>query len=272
MKLRVALYCLLGGLPFTIAALGTGHFAWWWLSGILMSAAFVPAALFGPKQIFAQIGVIFPVFLIVTLLCTWSEAWIFSPGFREQAVRNLSGVIILYVIAAAALAVLSTLLKLNRPSETRLVHRPSLSAPFFVLLSGFSYLIYYFVFGAITYQFFTKVYYPNAQQVAGGLGVWFWGIQIVRGVLMTLSVLPMIYTLRMKRWHAAIAVGLVIWITGGAGPLLVPVIGMGVAQRLIHTVEIFTQNFLLGVTTVMLLCPKSPKVAENPQAASPVGV
>ena len=38
MKLRVLLYCLLGGLPLLIAALGAGHFIWWWLSGILVGA------------------------------------------------------------------------------------------------------------------------------------------------------------------------------------------------------------------------------------------
>jgi hypothetical protein len=41
MKIRVLLYCLLGGLPLTIAALGTGHFALWWLSGILFAGSFV---------------------------------------------------------------------------------------------------------------------------------------------------------------------------------------------------------------------------------------
>ena len=272
MKLRVALYGLLGGLPFTIAALGTGHFIWWWLSGIVMAAAFVPVVFFGPKQAVAQYSVNFPVFLNITLLCTCSEDWIFSPGFRDHAVRDFPGVAILYVICAAVMALVARVLMLNKPDEARFQHRSPVSAPFFVLLSGFFYLLCYFVFGAITYQFFTRGYYPEAQQIAERLGLWFWGIQVARGILMTLSVLPIIYTLRMKRWHAAIAVGLIIWITGGAGPLLVPVIGMGVAQRLIHTAEIFTQNFSLGVTAVLLLCPKTAKLATNPQAVSPIGV
>jgi hypothetical protein len=31
MKSRVVLYCALGGLPMLIAAMGAGHFAWWWI-------------------------------------------------------------------------------------------------------------------------------------------------------------------------------------------------------------------------------------------------
>jgi len=50
MKSRIVLYCALGGLPMLIAAMGAGHFAWWWLSGIVLAAAFVPVALFGPRS------------------------------------------------------------------------------------------------------------------------------------------------------------------------------------------------------------------------------
>ncbi|MGO9336796.1 MAG: hypothetical protein ACLPY1_04725 [Terracidiphilus sp.] len=80
---------------------------------------------------------------------------------------------------------------------------------------------------------------------------------------MTLAVLPIIYTLRLPRWQAALAVGLLIWIVGGGAPLLVPNGMMVTAQRYIHIVEIFTQNFSLGVTTVWLLRPKAVKLANS---------
>ena len=70
---------------------------------------------------------------------------------------------------------------------------------------------------------------------------------------MTLAVLPLTYTLRMRRWQTAIVVGLVIWVAGGLSPLLVPNPFMGATQRIIHIVEIFTQNFSLGVTAALLL-------------------
>jgi hypothetical protein len=78
---------------------------------------------------------------------------------------------------------------------------------------------------------------------------------------MTLAILPVIYTLRLPRWQAAITVGLLVWIVGGAGPLLVPNPMMVTAQRYIHIGEIFTQNFSLGITAVLLLRPKSAKLA-----------
>jgi hypothetical protein len=265
MKLRVLLYCLLGGLPLTIAALGAGHFVWWWLSGILFAASFVPVALFGPKKASGQFGVIIPVFLIITVLCTWSEALIFVPGYGQRANRDLLSSVVMYLIFAAVLAVLAASLKLSKAGESGVPHRTSVSALFLILLSGFAYLVYYLIFGGITYQFFTKGYYPEATQAVARLGLWFWGIQLARGVLMTLAVVPIIYTLRMKRWHAAIAVGSIIWICGGAAPLLVPNNFMGTTQRLIHIVEIFTQNFSLGVTAVLLLRPTSfPHVATPP--------
>lgn len=239
---------------------------------MLMAAAFVPVALFGPKRALGHFGAVLPVFLIVTVLCLWSEGLIFVPGYSKYARSVLISSVVMYSIVAAALAVLAALLKLSKPGEPGLTHRPVVSAAFMILLSGFAYVLYYLVFGAITYQFFTKGYFPEAEQAVARLGLWFWVIQLARGVLMTLAVVPIIYTLRMKRWHAAVAVGSILWITGGVAPLVVPNELMGATQRFIHTAEIFTQNFSLGVTAVLLLCPKSAQAAENRTATSAVAV
>jgi hypothetical protein len=261
MKSRVLLYCLLGGLPLTIAALGAGHSASWWLSGILFAASFVPIALFGPRTLVGQCAVIAPVLLIVTVLCLWSEGLIFVPGYSQHAYRDLIASVVMYLIFAAVLAGLAQVLKLSKPLDLPVPHRSVTGVVFRLPLCALAYTLYYLVFGAITYQFFTKGYFPEAEQAVGRLGLWFWVIQIARGLLMTLAVLPVIYTLRMKRWHAAIVVGLLIWIVGGLGPLVVPNDFMGARQRFIHTVEIFTQNFSLGVTAVLLLRPRSASVA-----------
>jgi hypothetical protein len=272
MRLRVVLYCLIGGMPLTVAALGAGHFIWWWLSGILFAASFVPVALFGPRKVAGQFGVILPVFLIVTVLCLWSEALIFVPSYSQVAGRILVSSAVMYGIVAAVLALLAVSLRLSKPGEPAKQHRPMVSAAFMTLASGFAYVLYYLVFGAITYQFFTKGYYPEAQQAVARLGIWFWVIQLGRGVLMTLAIVPIIYTLRMKRWHAAVALGSVLWITGGVAPLVVPNDLMGATLRFIHSVEIFTQNFSFGVTAVLLLWPKPAHAAEKPPAISPVAV
>jgi hypothetical protein len=267
MKLRVALYCLLGGLSLTVAALGAGHFIWWWLSGILLAAAFVPVALFGPRGVLRQFGVIAPVLLVVAVLCTWSEALIFLPGSATHAVRDLVSASVLYMIEAVALAVLTGALGLTRASEVSVHRRPVATTVLMVFTCGVAYALYYLVFGWITYAFFTKDYYPEATAIVTRLGLWLWVIQIGRGILMTLAVLPAIQTLRLPRGSTAVAVGALVWIAGGAAPLLVPNDVMGTAQRFIHIVEIMAQNASLGITAVLLLRPRTAPVSAVTRAA-----
>ncbi len=256
MKLRIVLYCALGGLPMVIAALGMGHFAWWWLSGIVLAAAFVPVALFGPRSALGQFGVIAPALAIITVLCTWSEALIFAPDFREHAARNLAGPLVMYLIVGVVLALLAWGLKLPQAPGPAVQHRSAASAIALVAVCGVAYLVYYYIFGTITYQFFTKGYYPEAVHIAQGLGIWFWLLEFGRGALMTMALIPAIYTLRMSRWQTAIAIGVLIWVAGGLAPLLVPNIPMEMAQRMIHIVEILAQNASLGITAGLLLRPK----------------
>jgi hypothetical protein len=261
MKLRVLLYCLLGGLPLAISALGAGHPGWFWLSGIVLAGGFVPVALFGPRRWAAQFGVVALAVWIISVLCTASEAWLFVPDYRLHAVRNVVGGSVIYLIFAAVLALLAWVFKLSRPSDYTVEHRSVASTAFLILVSGFAYVIYYLIFGAITYQFFTKSYYPEATQQVGQLGLWFWVIQMARGILMTLAVVPVIYTLRMSRVQAALSVGALVWIAGGLSPLLLPNEFMGTTQRMIHIVEILTQNASLGITAVLLLRPRAKAMA-----------
>ncbi|MEJ2008437.1 MAG: hypothetical protein P8Z30_09845, partial [Acidobacteriota bacterium] len=230
-----------------------------------LAAAFVPVALFGPRRILSQFGVVAPVLLIVTIFCTWTEGLIFVPAIQQHMFRNLIGGLVAYAIVAAVLAALAGLLKLPREGEAGPALR---SAPMMVLMvavCGVAYLLYYYVFGGITFFFFTKAYYPQATQETLRLGLWFPGLQFGRGVLMTLALLPVIRTLRVSRAQAAIAVGVLIWVAGGLSPLLVPNAFMGATQRFIHIIEIFTQNASLGVTAALLL-RRGPglKRAESP--------
>lgn len=264
MKARITLYCVLGGLPLLLGAFGTGGFQWWWLSGIVLAAAFVPVALFGPRETLVQFGAIGFALFIIAVLCTWSEALIFMPAAVQQPFRALIGSAGLYLVVAALLTTLAVSFKLTRESTASVQHRGPAVAVLMVLLSGLAYAFYYLVFGGITYQFFTKGYYPEATKIVENLGLWFWAIQIGRGVLMTLAVVPIIYTLRMRRWQTAIAVGTVIWVAGGLAPLLPPNPYMGATQRVIHIVEIFTQNFSLGATAALLLRRKQSQASHTP--------
>lgn len=259
MNLRIVAYCLLGGLSFSIAAMGAGHFGWWWLSGALMAAAYVPLARFGPKSWVSQFGMIFLSMFVVAGVCTASEAAMFLPGQSVVAWRNLQGAFGMYLIAAAWLAVLAKVLKLTEDSGASPDHRSGMQAVAGVFASGFAYVLLYLVFGSIAFFMFTKQYYPQGEQMARSFGIWLWVIQLGRGILMTVAVLPMIYTLRMQRWPAALASGILLWVVGGLALLVVPM-GMVPMQRFAHIVEIFTQNFSLGIAAVLLLRPRRADV------------
>jgi hypothetical protein len=255
MTMRIILYCLVGGLSLTIAALGAGHFGWWWLSGVVLAAAFVPVVRFGPRRWWTRFLVILPALFVVGSLCTEWEVAVFFPGLSETVRHDLPGAFVLYAIVSLVLALLPSFLKLADLSGSP----PDLWSPWIaggmVMLSGVAYVIYYLIFGWITYAMFTKQYYPDAQQIVASLGFRFWLIELARGVLMTLAVLPVIFTLRMRRWPAAITVGVLLWVVGGASPLLVPNALMLPVQRYIHIVEILTQNAALGITAVLLMRP-----------------
>ncbi len=269
--LRVVLYCLLGGLSLTTIALGNRGFGWYWLAGIVLSASFVPVALFGPRRVLSQFGVLAPVLLIVTVLCLWSEALIFvqAPEIQQHAVRDFVGASLIYLIVAAVLAVLAVILKLPRVDGPNVELRSGSKVALVVVVCGAAYVLYYLVFGAITYRFFTRSYYPDAPQMVARLGVWFWVIQLGRGVLMSLAVLPVVHTLRMSRVQSAIAVGLIMWMAGGAAPLLLPNPLMGPTQRFIHTMEILAQNVPLGITAVLLFRPKQARRGAGSPVAAP---
>jgi len=278
-KLRVLLYCLLGGLPLLIptihpehevSALHPGHAAWFWLAGVVLAASFVPVALYGPRRVLSQFGVVASVLMMVAVLCLWSESLIFLPlpEIRQHALRNLAGSAVIYIIVAIVLAALAAILKLPRETGSIVEMRSVAKVVPLVLVSGAAYVLYYLVFGGITFQFFTKGYYPEAAQQVVRLGLWFWAIQLGRGVLMTLAILPAIYTLRLSRTQAAIAVGVLVWVAGGLAPLLVPNAFMGSTQRFIHVIEILTQNASLGITAVLLLRRKTQlKGGASPAAA-----
>jgi hypothetical protein len=259
LNVRVVLNCLLGGLCFTVSALGAGHFWLWWLCGAITVAALTPVACFGPRHFLAQAGTFWLVLVVAGLVCTLSEGVVFYPAMKAEALRDLTGGSVMYLLVALVLAALARVLKLTDSQAQAVEHRSTGIAIPMVLLAGLSYVVYYQIFGMIAYVFFTKQYYPHAAEQVAALGAWFWFYQWGRGTLMVLAVLPIVYTLRLPRWRAALAVGFVVWIVGGGAALLVPNAMMVPAQRYIHIVEIMTQNVSFGITAVFLLRRKAAK-------------
>jgi len=250
--------------------MGAGHFGWFYLSGVVMAAALLPVVRFGPRNVLAQFGAIWLAMEIIGLVCVMSEGVLFFPEMRAQLTATLVGGSVNYLVAAAVMVGLGKVLKLSAGTDEAVPHRSVALAIPMVFVATLSYLIYYEVFGGIAFQFFTKQYYPHAAEQAMAMGIWFPVYQVGRGLAMTLSMLPIIYTLRLPRWQAAVVMGLLVWIVGGGAPLLVPNGVMVAALRYIHIVEIFTQNFSLGVTAVWLLRPKASKMAITATVATAI--
>ncbi|HTX77965.1 MAG TPA: hypothetical protein VMD29_17275 [Terracidiphilus sp.] len=266
---RVGLYCLVGGLFFTASALRAGHFWLWWLSGVITVASLAPVVRFGPRSWWALFGSVALAMVVVGLVCTLSEGVLFFPQMKNEVVRDLAGGTVAYLIVAALLAALAKLLRLAKTPGEVVEHRAVGIAIPMVLLAGLSYVLYYQVFGVIAFDLYTKQFYPQAVAIVGKLGAWFWVYQWARGTLMVLAVLPVIYTLRLPRRQAALAVGVLVWIVGGGAALLVPNAAMVPAQRYAHILEIMTQNVSLGVTAVWLLRRKgATAVAPHATAAA----
>lgn len=261
MMTRLTMYLLLGGVPLGLAALGGGHALPFYLAGVLITASLAPVALYGPRSFLGQLALIVPILVVVNSFCLWTESLIFMPAMRAAASQTLLAMIIMNLVQGTTLAGLGMLLREFRgmPREPVALH-PWRTLALRVCLCALAYVAYYLVFGGLTFHYFTRPFYPEAYQQVAAVGIWFWPIQAARGLLMTLAVLPAIATLHIRRWPAALAVGAILWVTGGLAPLLLPNPYFGNAQRVYHIIEILTQNASLGITAVLLLrLPRLPR-------------
>jgi hypothetical protein len=121
-------------------------------------------------------------------------------------------------------------------------------------LAEIVYVVTYFVFGAIAFQY-TRPYYTDP---AFGLNLKLpenplvFKIELIRSLIYILTALPLIAGLRLEKFSMAILLGLVLWVGGGLAPLAA-YYNWPVALRFYHTVESLFQNFTTGFILVYLL-------------------
>jgi len=127
-----------------------------------------------------------------------------------------------------------------------------------LILCGLAYVLVYLVVGAIFYQAFTQPYYTDpalAEQLhlkpPPGFGV-ILPLELGRGVLFALTLLPLIAVARLGRGRLAVWLGLILFVVGALVSLLVNQ-AWPVPLRAYHGVEIFFQNFTLGLVIGHLL-------------------
>lgn len=121
-------------------------------------------------------------------------------------------------------------------------------------LAELSYVITYFVFGAIAFHY-TRPYYTDP---AYGLNLKLpevgvvLKLQFLRSFIYLMAALPLIAGLRLRKLQQGILIGLLLFVAGGLAPL-VSNQGWPAALRYYHTLEILSQNFVSGFLFALLL-------------------
>jgi hypothetical protein len=119
-----------------------------------------------------------------------------------------------------------------------------------VPLAALSYVVLYFAAGMAVFPF-VREFYAGKPLPTPGLLI---AMQLFRGLVYVVAVLPFVQQMSGQRWRAAWVLGLAFSVLGGIAPLLLPDNKyLPVNIRVAHAVEISISNFLFGLAVTMLL-------------------
>jgi hypothetical protein len=162
----------------------------------------------------------------------------------------------LFASAGAALIITLTCAKSSKPVSwlDALQTRPRLAWLWRFLLSAFSYLIFYFIFGSLNYSLVTKPYYESH---AGGLTAPAPEVvlmaELVRAPLIVLSILLFLLSERGTQRELMRKAGWILFAVGGIVPLVLQAGSLPLLLLAASAVEIFCQNFLTGAVSAWFL-------------------
>jgi hypothetical protein len=159
--------------------------------------------------------------------------------------------------AGAALVIVLLFAAVGKPASSwadALRTRPWHSWVWRFVLSAFSYLLFYLIFGALNYSLVTGPYY---EAHAGGLAVPAPEVvlmaELVRAPLIVLSVLLFLLSARGAKRQLMVRTGWLLFAIGGIVPLVLQVSSLPLLLLAASAVEIFLQNFLTGVVAAGLM-------------------
>src|SRR5690348_11815620 len=79
MNWRIPLFCLLGGLCFSVTGLGNGHVWLSFLAGSLLTVCLVPLVRFTRLTFMPHVAILALVLIVIGIVCTVSEGILFYP-------------------------------------------------------------------------------------------------------------------------------------------------------------------------------------------------
>lgn len=238
-------------------------------SGLVMAVAIVWVAVGMQKDRRTQFVVWFTL-VFLNLAAAAIEGTLFAPELAPSALLAAS-LTRLLVASVAIGAIAATFFGLTESNRSTVVSRPLYDWLWRLLVAAGVYVALYFVIGGINYTLITRPYYeshaasltvPPAQTVLL--------FEPIRGLLIALSVLPLILALRMRTRTMAATAGLMLFIAGGLVPLL-PQTSLPVYLRVASLWEIFGQNFFTGVACALLFASPFQRSTEAPAPAGSLG-
>lgn len=241
-------------------------FLWMFLGSLVMGLTLGLVA----RRLPASAGrhvLIWSVLLFANIGSVIIEGFFFVPDL----VTNVWVTLAQQLLPCVVTAVLVYRLFAPRPAETLAlaIHRPWYGWLWRYALSAASYLAAYWVFGAINFALVTRPFYeaqgaplavPEAQITLQA--------ELIRAILIVLSVLPFLLTAQMPIRRLAVLSGLLLFVIGGIVPLTWQAGSLALPLLLASAVEIFCQNFTTGVVAALLLAwPTAVSITHQPQPA-----
>ncbi len=235
-------------------ALGLGALGISLLSGILIAVTLAPIAARLRTSPFRQWAV-WGSALFLNALSLGIEGAFFAPTVSPMVSMPVPWTVYLLLQSLVAAALIAWLFgqKAGSTVPGAQPKRAWYSWTWRFLVSAFSYLLFYFIFGASNYALVTKPYYaahvsglvvPVAQTVLMA--------ELVRAPLIVLSIVPLILLWQGRKSVLGVACGMILFVIGGVVPLLLNT-ALPDLLRIASAIEIFFQNFLTGVVTATLL-------------------
>ena len=250
---------MIGGMIVDLAGLGLPEveepqniLMWTFVGGIIAGLFLGPVAALISASRMRHI-VVWSCVLFFNLVCVAIEGYFFAPDLIGD---SLMGLIVQQIFAAPATGWIVTVLFTSRetPAPIQPSSRSLASWSWRLLFSVLSFVVFYFVFGGINYALVTKPYYETH---AGGLNVPTPDVvlvaELVRGVLIVVSLLPFFLTLHTERKRLILLTGLILFSVGGLVPLTMQVNALPLFLLVASAWEIAFMNFSTGSVMALLL-------------------
>lgn len=195
--------------------------------------------------------------IFMSILAVLVEGAMFQPAAVPLATLPLGALLQLGVAIVTALAVVRLVDSSQATRQAPAVpRRAGWSWLWRYVASALTYVVLYFVTGAINYSLVTRPYYESR---VGGLAVpepaTVLMVALLEGFLLPLAVVPLLYALSTTRRRRALVAGGLLFVLGGLMPLLISS-SLPVVLRVTSAVEILFQKLPVGAVAALLLGPK----------------